>query len=263
MRRLLAFAAAMLAVLGSMSVAAAQTGPRDVAVREIHGAPLANGGRLWVHIYHAKGGIPGPPGGGGGGGGGSCTDTNTQTGYTTFAHAKSNGLAFKLTAGSVPSYLGVSAVAATVGGASSGSNVGGFAEWNTVKSGYFTFSSSGGASQPADDGVNSVGFGRFVGSGAGSALAATWTWTNSSNTVTGADTFFNTNFTFGISATCNAVSTSELGDIITHEIGHTIGLGHVNDSQAMATMYPSAPAGETRKRTLTTGDKNGFLAALA
>ena len=116
------------------------------------------------------------------------------------------------------------------------------------------------------DGGGGIGSGRGsdgVGSGAGSALAATWTWTNSSNTVTGADTFFNTNFTFGISATCNAVSTSELGDIITHEIGHTIGLGHVNDSQAMATMYPSAPAGETRKRTLTTGDKNGFLAALA
>jgi hypothetical protein len=31
----------------------------------------------------------------------------------------------------------------------------------------------------------------------------------------------------------------------------------------MATMYPGAPAGEVKKRSLTTGDKNEFLAALA
>jgi Matrixin len=251
MKRLFAVVGAFAVVLGLMTSVSAQAGPKTIRVRELDGVKLASGGRLWVHVYHARGGIPGPPGGGGGGGGGSCTDTNTQTAYTTFAPAKAASMAFRLTAGSVPSYLGSSAVSSTVNG--------GFNAWNAVHN-YYSYSNSGGASQPADDGTNSVGFGWFVGSGAGSALAATWSWTDSSGRIKGADIFFNTRFTFGIFSTCNAQNTYEMGDIITHEIGHTAGLGHVSDAQAQATMYPSAPAGETRKRTLTTGDKNGFEA---
>jgi hypothetical protein len=158
-------------------------------------------------------------------------------------------MAFKLNAAQVPSYL--SGASSTINGA--------FNTWNAVHN-YYSYSSSGGASQPADDSTNTVGFGLFTGPGAGSALAATWSWTDSSGRIKGADVFFNTKFTFGIFTTCNAQSTYELGDIITHEIGHTAGLAHVSDSGAQATMYPSAPAGETRKRTLTTGDKNGFEA---
>lgn len=250
MKRLLAFVAALATVLGLMTSVSAQTGPASIRVRELDGVRLANGGRLWVHVYHAKGGNPGPPGGGGGGSG-SCTDTNTQTAYSTFAPAKSTSMAFKLTAGSVPSYLGTSSVASTVSAA--------FGAWNAVHN-YYSFSNSGGASQPADDATNSVGFGMFTGSGAGSALAATWSWTDNTGRIKGADIFFNTKFTFGIFTACNAQNTYEIGDLITHEIGHTAGLGHVSDSQAMATMYPSAPTGETRKRSLTTGDKNGFEA---
>jgi hypothetical protein len=250
MKRLLAFAGALSVVLALMPSVHAQGGPPSIRVRELDGVRLASGGRLWVHVYHAKGGVPGPPGGGGGGGG-SCTDTNTQTAYSTFAPAKATSMAFKLTAGSVPSYLGTSSVASTVSS--------GFGAWNAVHS-YYSFSNSGGASQPADDATNSVGFAQFVGSGAGSALAATWSWTDNTGRIKGADIFFNTKFTFGIFSTCNAQSTYEIGDLITHEIGHTAGLGHVSDSSAMATMYPSAPTGETRKRTLTAGDKNGFEA---
>jgi Matrixin len=250
MKRLLAFVAVVAAVLGLMTSVNAQSTP-SIYVREVHGARLANGGHLWVHVYHAKGGIPGPPGGGGGGGGGSCTDTNTQTAYATFAAAKATSMAFKLYAPSVPSYLGTTAVANTMSSS--------FGAWNAVHN-YYSFSSSGGVSQPADDATNSVGFGMFTGPGAGSALAATWSWTDSNNRIKGADIFFNTKFTFGIFTTCNAQSTYELGDLATHEIGHTAGLAHVSDSQAMATMYPSAPTGEVRKRTLTTGDKNGFEA---
>ena len=40
----------------------------------------------------------------------------------------------------------------------------------------------------------------------------------------------------------------------THEVGHVIGLAHVQDKDAMATMYPSAGKGEVKKQTLTPGD---------
>jgi hypothetical protein len=37
-------------------------------------------------------------------------------------------------------------------------------------------------------------------------------------------------------------------------MGHVLGLNHFSDSGAQATMYPSAPADEVRKTTLTAGD---------
>src|SRR4029453_6840223 len=143
MKRLFAVVGAFAVVLGLMTSVNAQAGPKTIRVRELNGVKLASGGRLWVHVYHAKGGIPGPPGGGGGGGGGgSCTDTNTQTQYSTFAAAKATSMAFRLTAGSVPSYLGTSAVSSAVSS--------GFGSWNAVHN-YYTYSNSGGASGPADD----------------------------------------------------------------------------------------------------------------
>src|SRR4029450_4393453 len=135
---------------------------------------------------------------------------------STFAAANATSMAFRLTAGSVPSYLGTSAVSSAVSS--------GFGSWNAVHN-YYTYSNSGGASGPADDGVNSVGFARFIGSGGGSALAATWSWTDNTGRIKAADIFFNTRFTFGIFSTCNAQSTYEIGDLITHEIGHTAGRG--------------------------------------
>jgi predicted Zn-dependent protease len=47
----------------------------------------------------------------------------------------------------------------------------------------------------------------------------------------------------------------DVQNIATHEIGHAINLGHVSDK--LQSMYPTAFAGETLKRTLGNGDKLG------
>lgn len=46
-------------------------------------------------------------------------------------------------------------------------------------------------------------------------------------------------------------------NIATHELGHSVGLGHPEDSCAEETMYRFASAGETKKRSLEAGDVAG------
>lgn len=43
---------------------------------------------------------------------------------------------------------------------------------------------------------------------------------------------------------------------------HVLGLDHFSDSGAQATMYPSAPADEVRKVSLTAGDVAALQVAL-
>ena len=41
-----------------------------------------------------------------------------------------------------------------------------------------------------------------------------------------------------------------------HELGHSVGLGHVSNN--LLTMFPTSFAGETLKRSLGNGDKAGL-----
>jgi len=51
----------------------------------------------------------------------------------------------------------------------------------------------------------------------------------------------------------------DIEDVMAHEAGHVVGLGHTPGAKNVAlTMYPYASAGETLKRTLGTGDKKGL-----
>lgn len=57
-------------------------------------------------------------------------------------------------------------------------------------------------------------------------------------------------------------STGEAGkmdfeNIATHELGHSVGMGHPDDSCTEETMYRFADFGETKKRTLEAGDITG------
>ena len=51
-------------------------------------------------------------------------------------------------------------------------------------------------------------------------------------------------------------NTFDLQNIATHEIGHSMNLGHVSDR--LQSMYPTSFAGETLKRSLGNGDKLGI-----
>src|SRR5262245_11581622 len=55
-------------------------GPSDIPVVPVHSKAIGNGVRLYVNVFYARGGNPGPPGGGGGGGTVDCTDDD-QTGH--------------------------------------------------------------------------------------------------------------------------------------------------------------------------------------
>ena len=47
-------------------------------------------------------------------------------------------------------------------------------------------------------------------------------------------------------------------NIATHELGHSIGMGHPSSECIEETMYAYADFGETKKRTLNTGDIEGI-----
>ncbi|MEK6868829.1 MAG: matrixin family metalloprotease, partial [Nanoarchaeota archaeon] len=58
-------------------------------------------------------------------------------------------------------------------------------------------------------------------------------------------------------------STGEAGkmdfeNIATHELGHSVGMGHPDSTCTEETMYAYADYGETKKRDLNTGDTAGI-----
>lgn len=66
------------------------------------------------------------------------------------------------------------------------------------------------------------------------------------------------NFTF---STSGAAGRHDIRNIVTHEVGHFIGLGHETATvDADATMYALAALGETKKRDLAANDIQGLLA---
>jgi hypothetical protein len=107
------------------------------------------------------------------------------------------------------------------------------------------------------DGTNLVGFGHI-----GSAVGSTRFWVyTATGTVAEFDTLLNSNYPWSTASSGNVEDCSgtpgafDVQAVLTHELGHPIGLEHVdNDVQ---TMYPFVGTGETRKRTLADGDTTG------
>ncbi len=57
-------------------------------------------------------------------------------------------------------------------------------------------------------------------------------------------------------------SAHDIQNIVTHEVGHFVGLGHeVDPKDTEATMFASASVGETKKRDLASNDLEGLFAA--
>ena len=105
----------------------------------------------------------------------------------------------------------------------------------------------------SNDGRNVTGWERL---NSNQILAVTCTWFRSGR-VLASDVAINTRFGWANSrATCNREF--DLQGVMTHERGHTYGLGHTTADQGL-TMYPSVRACDFSKRTLGRGDLLGLF----
>ncbi len=87
----------------------------------------------------------------------------------------------------------------------------------------------------------------------GSCLAATLTGYYTGSTIYDADIYTNTKFKYYSSREADGCSSEyDIDGIMTHEVGHVIGIGHSNVSGA--TMYPSVAACNSGNRSLEADD---------
>jgi hypothetical protein len=212
-----------------------------ITVQPVSGVTIGPGKKLWVHVFPAQGkGKPGT--------GTVCTDDGEQSaGAALGPLLPVEGLAFNINPANAPIPPAQAEDAIRTS----------FETWEiATQKALFQVSSSGGASGPAADGNNTVGWIVIVPK---NVLAATWVWTETGTDgkdyVSDVDVFYNLSQPWGVFETCSSTETRfDVGNVGTHEIGHVIGLAHVSDVERQATMYPSAPKGEVKKKTLTGGD---------
>ena len=77
----------------------------------------------------------------------------------------------------------------------------------------------------------------------------------STNTIVSFTLTFNSNYSWSTGGEATKFDVQGIG---THELGHAMGLDHPSDASCSEqTMWASAAAGETKKRSLETGDKEG------
>ena len=213
-----------------------------------------NGERLTVFVFYEKGGKGGgkPPKDGGGE---SCSDPNTNQDYVL--------LDVKWPQANIPvAYQPTFEPDAVVGAAFTAIDLG-FGAWKqAVEYPIVTFSFSEDALAPLPperDSRNVVGWRQLVGRNARKVLAATYIW-DDGGTIVEADVVYNTAHKWAVNVPIlpggnDCGKDFDVQAIGTHEIGHFIGLGHVNNDDA--TMFGSAAKGELKKQTLTRGDAYG------
>ena len=153
---------------------------------------------------------------------------------------------------SVPSSVGVGNLNAIA------SN--GFSVWTDAIPGKLSISKGAdtGATRSSFDGQNIIAWGRT----SRSALAVTYTWYyTDTRVVADVDTIMNNSYPWswgGGSATCAYPNSYDAQNILTHELGHWMGLDDMyTDLYVNNTMYGWGEPMEAKKDTLTSGDKVG------
>ena len=136
-----------------------------------------------------------------------------------------------------------------------------FATWNQASSAYnMVRGADTSTTRYALDGKNIVTFGRA----SASALGVTYIWYNpSTGVVTELDTILNSRFKWewSNSNNCAYQGVYDAQDILTHEIGHWVGLDdHYTSDYRYNTMYGYGYTGSVYANTLTNGDKAGVTA---
>ncbi len=102
------------------------------------------------------------------------------------------------------------------------------------------------------DGKNEVYFADVVNT---NAIAVTIIWFNSRGIIEWDQVYDDVDFQW---SSTGAADKMDFENIATHEIGHAFGMGHPANACSQETMYYSAAYGETKKRSLNTGDKTGI-----
>ena len=87
-----------------------------------------------------------------------------------------------------------------------------------------------------------------------SLLALTSTWSTADGTIVGFDMAINANQPWSLDGT---PGTYDLQNMLAHEFGHVLGLGHTDDD-LYATMHATSVQGELSKRDLTEDDRDGL-----
>ncbi len=208
--------------------------------------------KLRVFVHNAKGN-PGKPGGSTPTPSLTCglADTNSSTvdGLTGWK-LPSGTWTYRLNTGSAPSLVGATGLTTAAANA--------FNAYTTTtdlgSSVNFTRGANTSVNKANYDGQNIISWGRT----SGSALAVTYTWYNTSTGVVAEeDTIFNSKFSWAWSnqANCAYQGYYDAQNILTHELGHWMGLDDKYDSSfANNTMYGYGSPTEVKKNTLATGD---------
>lgn len=164
---------------------------------------------------------------------------------------------------SVPSSIGAGRAGELIGNA--------YAAWQTVLGSQVTFTRGANTRKVSAhmDGQNIVAWGTAE----NTALAVTYTWYyTDTGYAAEIDTVMNSKFawswsdpkSWGENQTCAYTGVYDAQDILTHELGHTVGLGDEYESPFVNnTMYGYGSTGETKKDTLTSGDISAATAIYA
>ena len=158
---------------------------------------------------------------------------------------------YQLNPSSVPTSVGSGNLSTIVGN--------GFSDWSSASGNKISFSRGADTTvdRSANDGKNIVAWGRT----SGQALGVTYVrYNTSTGAVVDVDTIMNKKFawSWANSDICANPTTYDAENILTHELGHWVGLDDVYTSDFVNnTMYGYGAKGEVKKNTLTTGDKAG------
>jgi len=207
--------------------------------------------KVRVIVHHAKTDKHGKPGGSTPTLVCGLTDPDSDTVVPAAGWKLPSAWTYRLNPSSVPSSVGGTNLATIA--------TNGFGDWHTASGNKVSFTQGPDTltNRQAYDGQNIIAWGRT----SGSALAVTYIRYNTVTKVAvDVDTIVNKSFLWYWSPTpdCAYSGVYDAEDILTHELGHWIGMDDSYDSSYQNnTMFGYGSIQEVKKNTLTTGDNAG------
>jgi len=182
----------------------------------------------------------------------NCSNDGTSNGqFALTGWAVQGNTTAHLTTSTIPSGLGTTAVKNAMQA--------GFSAWAGGGVPSISVATDGTATRYGANHRYELMFGRT----GGSTIAVTYTWRWSDGSIE-SDTVFNSRLPWFVAGSegdgCDETTAKyDVGNIATHEFGHTYGLDHAT-SDRFETMYAYGFSGETLNRSLATGDVAGVQA---